>query len=171
MLVSVSTDKRLNEAPTASRSMLSRSAASKAASVKMYASIVAMFGSIMPEPFATQVIVALPTRADNALGCVSVVMMPSAPTIGSSCNSLAIPTMPRSILSIGNGTPITPVELTRMRSAVVSNSRAAAVAMRRAFSTPAAPVATLLTLLFAMMPRRRPARMVSRPRMTGAPGK
>ena len=35
-----------------------------------------MFGSIIPEPFATQVIVASPTRAESAFGYVSVVMMP-----------------------------------------------------------------------------------------------
>ena len=40
--------------------------------------------------------------------------------------------MPRSIISIGSGTPITPVELTSTRSGVVPSSRAAAAAMRRA---------------------------------------
>jgi hypothetical protein len=74
-----------------------------------------MFGSIIPEPFATHVIVASPTLVDSALGYVSVVMMPSAPTIGSSCRSADIPRMPRSIMSIGSGTPITPVELTSTR--------------------------------------------------------
>jgi hypothetical protein len=43
--------------------------------------------------------------------------------------------------------------------------------MRRAFSTPRAPVATLLTLLLATIARSRPPLMVSRPRMIGAPGK
>ncbi len=66
VLVSVSTDSMLNETCTASRSSRSSVAASNAASVKMYASIVAMFGSIIPEPFATQVIVALPALSDNA---------------------------------------------------------------------------------------------------------
>ena len=73
-----------------------------------------MFGSIIPDPFATQVIVASPTLADSALGWVSVVMIPSAPTSGSDCSSAAIPTTPASIFSIGSGTPMTPVELTRM---------------------------------------------------------
>ncbi len=65
---------------------------------------------------------------------------------------------------------MTPVELTRTRSAVVPISAAAAAAMRRAFSTPRSPVATLLHLLFAMMARSLPPRMVSRPSTTGAPG-
>jgi hypothetical protein len=132
-----------------------------------------MFGSIIPEPLATHVIVAsLPaTLAESAFGYVSVVMIPSAPTSGSSCRSAAMPRSPRSIFSIGSGTPITPVELTSTRSAVVRSSAAAAAAMRRAFSTPAAPVATLLTLLFTTTPRSTPPRIVSRPRTTGAPGK
>ena len=50
-----------------------------------------MFGSIIPEPLATQVMVASPTRNDSAFGCVSVVMIPSAPTSGSSPRSAAIP--------------------------------------------------------------------------------
>ena len=111
------------------------------------------------------------TACDSALGCVSVVMMPSAPIIGSPCSSVAIPTTPASIFSIGNGTPITPVELTKTWLAVVPSSAAAAAAIRRAFSTPRRPVATLLTLLFAMIARSTPPRMVSRPRITGAPGK
>ena len=130
-----------------------------------------MFGSTIPLPFATHVIVALPTDADSALGYVSVVMIPSAPTIGSSCKSAVMPAMPRSIFSIGNGTPITPVELTSTRSAVVPSSCAAAAAMRRALAMPGAPVATLLTLLLATIARSRPLLIVSRPRITGAPGK
>ena len=78
-----------------------------------------MFGSIMPEPLATQVIVASPTRSDSALGCVSVVMMPSAPTIGSPAGRARHPATPRSMISIGSGTPITPVELTSTLSGVV----------------------------------------------------
>ncbi len=116
VLVSLSTDSMLNETSTARRNMPSSTSASIAASVKMYDSIVAMFGSIMPEPFATQVIVALPTVAESALGCVSVVMIPSAPTSGSSCRSTDIPRMPRSMRSIGSSTPMTPVELTSTRS-------------------------------------------------------
>jgi hypothetical protein len=102
VLVSVSTDSALNEPFTAVRKSRSSVAASNAASVKMYDSIVAMFGSIMPEPLATQVIVAEPTEIDSALGCVSVVMIPSAPTMGSPCNSVDIPTTPASIFSIGS---------------------------------------------------------------------
>ncbi len=62
-----------------------------------------MFGSIIPEPFATQVIVApVPgTVADNALAYVSVVMIPSAPTSGSATRSCDMPTSPASIVSIG----------------------------------------------------------------------
>ena len=130
-----------------------------------------MFGSIIPDPFATHVIVASPTEAESALGCVSVVMMPSAPTIGSSCRSAVMPTTPDSIFSIGSCTPITPVELTSTRLGSVPSSVAAATAIRRACSTPRNPVATLLTLLLAMIARSTPPLIVSRPRMIGAPGK
>ena len=106
------------------------------------------------------------------MGCVSVVMIPSAPTIGSACSvRRETPTRPRSIFSIGSCTPITPVELTSTRSAVEPISFAAAAAMRRAFSSPRAPVATLLHLLFATIARSAPPRIVSRPSVTGAPGK
>ena len=40
----------------------------------------------------------------------------------------------------------------------------------RAFDNPAAPVATLLTLLLTTIALIRPALIVSRPSMTGAPG-
>src|SRR5579862_2000496 len=130
-----------------------------------------MLGSIIPEPFATQVIVAAPTRVEIALGCVSVVMMPSAPAIGSGPSAAAMPSRPRSMMSMGSCTPITPVELTSTRSAVVPTSAAAAAAIRRAFSSPRAPVATLLHLLFATIARRRPPLIVSRPSVMGAPGK
>ena len=171
MLVSVSTDNMLNVGATAARSRRSNVGASNAASVKMYESMVAMFGSIIPDPLATQVIVAVPTDADSAFGCVSVVMMPSAPTIGLSCSSAAMPTTPASIFSIGSGTPITPVELTNIRSGDDPSSAAAATAIRRACSTPRVPVATLLTLLFAMTARSTPPLIVSRPSTMGAPGK
>ena len=132
--------------------------------------MVAMLGSIIPEPLATHVMVALPSDADSALGCVSVVMIPSAPTSGSPCRSPAMPRTPVSIFSTGNCTPMTPVELTSTLPASVPSSFAAAAAMRRAFSTPRSPVATLLTLLLAMIARSTPPLMVSRPRVMGAPG-
>ena len=171
VLVSPSTESMLKLTSTATRSMRSSEAASNAASVKMYDSMVAMFGSIMPEPLATHVMVASPTLEDSAFAYVSVVMIPSAPTSGSSWRSVAMPTMPTSIFSMGSVTPITPVELTSILSAVVPSSAAAAAAMRRACSTPAAPVATLLTLLLTTTPRSTPPLIVSRPSTTGAPGK
>src|SRR5512146_3293282 len=127
VLVSVSTDSMLNETCTAARSMRSSDDGSIAASVKMYASIVAMFGSIMPDPFATHVIMASPTFAEMAFGYVSVVMIPAAPTSGSIVSSLDMPWIARSIRSIGSLTPITPVELTSTRSALVPTSAAAAL--------------------------------------------
>src|SRR5687767_15296666 len=68
VLVSLSTVSMLNVSSTARRSIRSSVGASNAASVKMYASIVAMLGAIMPDPLATQVIVAGPTEIDSALG-------------------------------------------------------------------------------------------------------
>ena len=74
------------------------------------------------------------------------------------------------MISIGSRTPITPVELTSTLSGVDPTSAAAAAAMRRAYSSPCSPVATLLTLLLAKIARSRPPRIVSRPSSTGAPG-
>ena len=66
--VSVSIESMLNDSSTATLSIRSSVAASTSASVKMYASIVAMFGSIILAPFATQVIVASPTEIEIDLG-------------------------------------------------------------------------------------------------------
>ena len=60
---------------------------------------------------------------------------------------------------------------TRLRAFEAMKQIEPALAMRRAFSTPRSPVATLLTLLLAMIARNTPPRMVSRPRTMGAPGK
>ena len=131
-----------------------------------------MFGSIIPEPLATQVIVARDPRhgrgqrlgvrvrrhdpfgADERVG----------DEILRHADDARLDRLDR------QRTPMTPVELTRTRDASVPTSFAAAAAIRRADSTPSGPVATLLYLLFATIARSTPPRIVSRPSMTGAPG-
>ncbi len=76
VLVSVSTESMLNVSSTAARNARSSVDASIRASVNAKTSIVAMFGSIIPEPLPTTVSVAFPTGRETAFGCVSVVMMP-----------------------------------------------------------------------------------------------
>jgi hypothetical protein len=94
VLVSVSTESMLKLRCTTRRSIPSRGPCSSLASVKRYTSMVAMLGSIIPEPLATAVSTASPTETDTALGWVSVVMIPSAPTSGSSCRSPTSPGSP-----------------------------------------------------------------------------
>ena len=91
--------------------------AATAASVKMKESMVAMFGMIIPAPFATPAIVygTPPATPDftTHLGKVSVVMIAAA-----NCSTEPLPTSatrPGNAVvkrSIGSGTPITPVEQT-----------------------------------------------------------
>ena len=85
-----------------------------AASVVMKASMVAMFGAIMPEPLAMAPSRAvLPSSVNSTatcLGNVSVVMMAWAASSQSSpCSLPAAFWMPATIFSIGSAVPMTPV--------------------------------------------------------------
>ena len=119
--VSPSTVIELKVRPTAAFSARESSAGGIAASVAMNASIVAMFGSIMPEPFAQprRRTCLPPTRSFVAahFGRVSVVMMARANSLNVATCALRARTRSGTasrILSTRSGAPITPVEQTRI---------------------------------------------------------
>ena len=101
---SVSTEMQLNVRSTADENSSRSISESTAASVSTTAIIVAMLGSIIPDPFAMPTTRAAPDpMARSAIfGTVSVVMIPRAgPSIESPSGDAGIAAIPRSIRSIG----------------------------------------------------------------------
>ena len=123
------------------------------ASVVRKPSIVAMRGSIMPDPFAMpptrKVPAAVSTLTACDLGNGSVVMIArvaaSAPATES---SRAAASMPARTFAGSSWTPITPVDATSTCSGRHPRASAAAAAMSRATVIPAAPVHALAHPLF-----------------------
>jgi hypothetical protein len=106
---------QLNDSSTARRSAPCKTGCAIAASVERYASIVAMFGWIMPEPLAIPpiVIMAPPILCRNAacLDRVSVVMMALAASSSPPRRSRATKRgNPDRIRAIGSDPPMTPVD-------------------------------------------------------------
>ena len=119
-----------------------------AASVATKASIVAMFGAIMPEPLAIPAIrtvwPSIVASATAPLGKVSVVMMASeASAQPSGDRRAAISGNTASIFAASSSTPITPVEASMTSSGAADRACAAAAAVRRAASAPGGPVKLL----------------------------
>src|SRR5262245_7153451 len=137
--------------------------------------MVAMRGSIMPEPFAmptaAQRLPATRKLAPRAFGRVSVVMIARAAR-GRPCgeSAAAASRMPASIFASGSGIPITPVEAQSTSRSASPSARAASAHMRSAARSPAAPIATFETPLFATIARARPPRSLRRETTTGALG-
>jgi hypothetical protein len=131
------------------------------ASVVRKPSIVAMFGSIIPEPFAIPPTLNAPcgvsTTTACSLGNGSVVMMARAaslPFAGDSAPAAArMPAMMRSILSV---TPMTPVLATRTSSGVQPTAVAVSTAIMRACARPSSPVQAFAHPLFTTMARAVP---------------
>src|SRR5689334_3741401 len=115
------------------------------ASVVMNPSIVAMFGSIIPDPFAIAPTTNDPrdvvTRTECSFGNGSVVMIARAasPPLprASAEHACWIPGMTR---SIGSPTPMTPVDATRTCSGGHPSASATCSVIRFAFASPSAPV-------------------------------
>ena len=141
------------------------------------ASMVAMFGWIMPEPFAMP-----PTRkrcggppdgvsstsTAQVLRQVSVVRIASASSWHGEVRAPAAASIPRSTFSMGSGTPITPVETARAGPPACCSTSSA---MRRASARPLAPVMALAFPEFTHRVRSSARRRrVSRPRSTQAAG-
>mmetsp|Transcript_542 Transcript_542/g.1242 ORF Transcript_542/g.1242 Transcript_542/m.1242 type:complete len:295 (+) Transcript_542:333-1217(+) len=142
----------LNDRSHASVSMLCSLLFSIIASVMMYPSIVAMFGSIIPAPFATPTI---RVPSDRVLllnfGYLSVVMMASAAANALSvCNaSIAVGTISSASSFAGNRHPITPVDEGRTELAPPDRFKLVATASQTnsAAAMPSPPGQTLEILL------------------------
>ena len=124
----------------------------------MYPNIVAMLGLIMPEPFATPVtVMASPSMVTcllTAFATVSVVMIADANSsqLSGSREFASLGIAARS-LSMGNRSPITPVE--KGWSELDSSSSTAAARWHRSMASlrPGSPVAALALPLLANQPR------------------
>ena len=146
---------------TASRNARASSGWGTSASVVMKPSIVAIIGSIIPEPLAIPPIrtVRPPIwiSAAASLGNGSVVMMARA---AADPWSLASPRNAAGsaarILSIGSATPITPVDATRTSATEHPTSRAVSAAMSRAARNPSSPVQALAHPLLTTIARATP---------------
>ena len=172
-----STVRRLKVAPAARTSIARRTAGSIAASVARNASVVAMFGAIMPTPFADPPIVtvrpAMRIRAPACFGRVSVVRIArakAASALGPAARRARALGMPGRTFSIGRKCPMTPVDATRTASEGQPISRATSPVISSASARPRAPVQTFAFPLEATTPRIVPrfARW-ARLTWTGAP--
>src|SRR3989441_1145872 len=144
------------------------------ASVATKQNIVARWGSSIATPLALPPIVTgrppTSTRSADSLGRVSVVMMASAaprPPWGDS--DLASLGSAARILSIGSGTPMTPVDATSPWLAGIRSSSPTSRVISRASLMPCSPVQTLAQPLQATMAWACPPRTCSLDTTTGAP--
>ena len=165
----------LNVSFTASRSARSSSGRGTAASVVTNPSIVAIIGSIMPEPLAIpptkMSCPAIVARADASFGNGSVVMIARAAAAPWSAASARSATgKPERIFSIGRATPITPVEATSTCGTGQPISRAVSDAISRAARYPSSPVQAFAQPLLTTIARATLSdrSRCSRERTTGA---
>ena len=133
-----------------------------------------MLGAIIAAPLAIAPTTARPdsnsTSTAQLFGTVSVVMIASAAVAPpSSDNAATICGMPASILSIGSGTPIKPVEQTSTSSVCKPNSLAVRAHIRRAWSKPTSPLQKLALPLLRMTARALPSARCSRSMAIDAP--
>ena len=132
-----------------------------------------MFGAIMPAPLTMpeRRTVRWPTGISRSttLGRVSVVRMArAARSPPSTERSRAARAIPSRTLSMGRGTPMTPVEATTTSSAAQPKASAVRAAISRASARPASPVAAFAQPAFTTTARARPERRCSRDTSTGA---
>ncbi len=144
---SPSTTRRLKLFASASLSARRSMGTESAASVVMNPSIVAMLGSIMPEPLLIPPTVTVfpPTtvRTHACLGRVSVVMTAfsaASPCASSAPSSATAAFMPASSRSMGRRRPMTPVEATSTCRGEIPSSPAVASAESSASRKPSSPV-------------------------------
>ena len=166
---SPSTTTRLKLLARASRSARFSIGRVIAASVVTKPSIVAMLGSIMPDPLAipptVTVLPPIETFAHACLGFVSVVI--TAFSAASPCSYVrprapAADFIPARSLSSGSLRPMTPVEATRTSFGSIPSSPAVARAETRASLSPSSPVHALAQPELARMACIRPAATTSR---------
>ena len=156
--VSPSTVAPLNDTSATSRAIVASSARSTGASVATNASIVAMFGWIMPAPFAMPVTVigapSIVTRRDAPFGTVSVVMIVRAAAphpASASANRHA--GRAATMRSTGSGSMMTPVENGSTSCAAQATVPATAAQTVCASASPAAPVPALALPALTMSAR------------------
>ncbi len=149
-------------------------AGSIAASVKMKPSIVAISGAIMPDPLM------MPTRLTVVPPIVALVVAPLAKVsvvpiasvasrqLASGASSAA--SMPASALSIGNGTPITPVEDTNTSDGWHPIAPATRAAIASTAARPRLPVKALELPAFTTRARARPSGNALRHHSTSGEG-
>ena len=171
--VQPSTDIELKESRTAMRSRSASGPGSTAASVVRKASMVAMSGASMPAPLAMPATAKVGRSTSTSLRPESVVRMPWAASAAASAESDRAATrvgMPDSIGAMGSGTPMRPVEQTRIRSSATPRPEATREHIRSASARPRAPVAALAFPLLTTTPEVRPplAARWSRLTCTGA---
>jgi len=173
VLRSPSTTARLKLTSTACRSAWSSARASTAASVVITPSIVAIIGSIIPDPLhMPPTVTARPSISRRSAICLSTVSVvriacaASSPPAGlSAAAALRAPSRMR---SIGSSVPMTPVEQTSTSASSTPSAPATAAAMARASAIPCSPVQALAQPLLSATARARPAAIRSRSRRTGA---
>src|SRR5437667_187009 len=153
---SESTVVRLKDRSTARCTTAPSAPRATTASVATKQNIVARWGSSIATPLAIPPIVTgrppTSTRSADSLGRVSVVMMASAaprPPWGDS--DLASLGSAARILSIGSGTPMTPVDATSTWLAGIRSSSPTSCVISRASLMPCSPVQTLAQPLEATM--------------------
>ena len=171
--MSPSTVMRLKDCSTETLSAHWRCFLSITASVVMNDSIVAMFGSIMPAPFANPPIrTFFPSISHStaiSLANVSLVMMAcAARLLPSAVSAAGRAPMLASIFSIGSCTPMRPVEQTMTCRALIPSAFPAASAMRLAFSIPTRPVQAFALPALATIARTSPPRRCIIETRTGA---
>src|SRR5258705_7024068 len=171
---SPSTVMALNVSRADSASARCSIAGATCASVAMKPSMVAMFGSIIPEPFAIAPIENEPrgvvTRTACSLGNGSVVMIACAASLPLPCASDEHASwMPATTRSIGSATPITPVEATSTCSGSQPSALATSSVIRRALASPSSPVQAFAQPLFTTMAQPVP-RVTSRCRFETSTG-
>ncbi len=147
-----STVMRLNDRATASCSRPAQSSSETTASQVTKHSIVAMLGLIMPQPLAANPSLTLPSGSATCrapyLACLSVVRMAEAKWSAALASpppgrAAAAAAMPGSILSMGNCTPMSPVEHTPTCSTGSRRWLAVSSRMRAASASPCLPVTAL----------------------------
>ena len=151
-----------------------RYGAATAASVRTNASIVAILGSIIPEPLAMPATVTgHPSTSAVTIAVfakVSVVRMASAASARPfASSSAAAARMPPRIRGMGRRSPITPVDATNTCSGGTPIAFAARCAISLASRRPCSPMATFAMPLLTTTARACPSRMWARHSSTGAP--
>ena len=151
-----------------------RNAGSTAASVKMKPSIVAMSGAIIPEPLmiptsvtgrpSTTAVVTAP------LAKVSVVMIVAAASSHPHGSAAKAASSPASALSMGSGTPITPVDATNTSDGTHPIADAARAAIASTAARPRCPVNALEFPAFTTSARACPSTSACRHHSTSGDG-